>query len=220
MNLKRLKRDPNFNNEEAIIEFRKTQNNELREKFFENNYPLVQQLANKWFNKNNSFLTYDDLLSYGFEGMLKAFNSYAPEKGIKLISFITLCIEREYIKALSKQKYKGRNKYNIISLNEKTKVDKNGGREKYLEEIVGDNFSTPVDEEAVSSAAITEFEYIASKCLSERDRQVAYKFFIEGKTFEEIGQEVGISKQRAHQIHRKNIEKLKSELDDEVKISC
>lgn len=216
MNLKRLKRDPNFNNEEAISIYRQTYDFDLREKFIGNNCPLVQQLANKWFNRNNSFLTYDDLLSFGFEGLLKAFNSFEPEKGLKCVSFITLCVEREYIKALSKQKYKGRNKYNIVSLNDKTKVDKHGGREKYVEEIVGDEISIPVDEEAISSATINEFKYIANNILSERDQLVAYKFFIEGKTFEEIGNEVGITRQRAHQIHKKNIGIIKSKLIEEM----
>lgn len=51
MNLKQLKRDPKFNNENAIALYRKTYDHELREGFFKNNAPLVQQLARKWFNQ-------------------------------------------------------------------------------------------------------------------------------------------------------------------------
>lgn len=85
MNLKQLKRDPKFNNEDAIAQYRETNDYYIREEFFKNNAPLVQRLARKWFNPN-SFLSYDDLLSFGFEGLLKAFNSFDPSKGVKCIS--------------------------------------------------------------------------------------------------------------------------------------
>ncbi|WP_342423068.1 sigma-70 family RNA polymerase sigma factor [Paenibacillus sp. FSL E2-0178] len=215
MNLKQLKRDPKFNNENAIALYRKTYDHELREGFFKNNAPLVQQLARKWFNPN-SFLSYDDLISFGFEGLLKAFNSFDQSKGIKCISFITLCIEREYIKALSKQKFKGRSKYNIVSLQSEMKIDKNSGVEHYLEDIVSDTILPSLEDEVIQLVSEDEFNKILINKMNDKQRMVAYKFFVDGKTFEEIGREVGITRQRAHQIHKKNIDLIKSDFNKEM----
>lgn len=127
-----------------------------------------------------------------------------------------ICIEREYIKALSKQKFKGRSKYNIVSLQSEMKRDKNSGVEHYLEDIVGDPMNLSIEERVIRQLSIAELNEVMTKRMSERQRKIAYKFFVDGKTFEQIGQEVGITRQRAHQIHKDNIGIIKSELREEM----
>ena len=60
----------------------------------EHNLRLVVYIARKF---DNTGVEMDDLISVGTIGLIKAVNSFAPEKNIKLATYASRCIENEIL---------------------------------------------------------------------------------------------------------------------------
>ena len=64
----------------------------------EHNLRLVVYIAKKF---DNTGVGVEDLISIGTIGLIKAINSYNPEKNIKLATYASRCIENEILMYLS-----------------------------------------------------------------------------------------------------------------------
>ena len=63
---------------------------QARQKLIEHNLRLVAHIAKKYYADENDR---DDLVSIGTIGLIKAIDSFKPDKGIKLSSYASRCIE-------------------------------------------------------------------------------------------------------------------------------
>ena len=63
---------------------------QAREILIAHNLRLVAHIAKKYYADENDR---DDLVSIGTIGLIKAIDSYKPDKGIKLSSYASRCIE-------------------------------------------------------------------------------------------------------------------------------
>lgn len=61
-----------------------------RQKLIEHNLRLVAHIAKKYYADENNR---DDLVSIGTIGLIKAIDSFKPDKGIRLSSYASRCIE-------------------------------------------------------------------------------------------------------------------------------
>ena len=61
-----------------------------RQKLIEHNLRLVAHIAKKYFTDENDR---DDLVSIGTIGLIKAVDSFRPDRGIRLSSYASRCIE-------------------------------------------------------------------------------------------------------------------------------
>lgn len=104
----------------------------------EHNLRLVIFVAKKFFNTG---VEYDDLVSIGIIGLIKAVKSYKVEKNIKLATYASRCIENEILMHLRKIK----NSKTNISLEEQISVDKNGNIFT-LKELLCDSNNSPEEE--------------------------------------------------------------------------
>ena len=100
-----------------------------KSQLIEHNLRLVVYIAKKF---DNTGVGVEDLISIGTIGLIKAINSYNPEKNIKLATYASRCIENEILMFLRKSsKIRGE-----ISIDEPLNKD-GDGNELLLSDILG-----------------------------------------------------------------------------------
>lgn len=91
---------------------------EAREKLITHNMRLVAHVVKKYSGSAET----DDLISVGSIGLIKAINTFNPQKGTGLATYTARCIENEILMLLrANKKFK-----NDVSLNEPVGSDKDG----------------------------------------------------------------------------------------------
>ncbi len=185
-------------------------NCEAKDILVEHNLRLVVFLAKK-FESNG--LDMEDLVSVGTIGLIKAVNSFNPQKQIKLATYASRCIENEilmYLRKLSKRKQE-------VSLDEPLNVD-GEGNELLLADILG------TDSDAVYNHVETQVErQLLEEGLSrltKREQQIIQmRFGLDGKderTQKEVADMLGISQSYISRLEKKIIYRLKKEISKMV----
>ena len=101
-----------------------------KEKLINHNLRLVAHIVKKY---SNSSYDAEDLISVGTIGLIKAINTFSPDKKTQLSTYSARCIENEILMLLRKQK----KHKNVVSLNEALGKDKEGN-DICLSDIVND----------------------------------------------------------------------------------
>ena len=172
----------------------------------EHNLRLVVYIARKF---ESTGIGIEDLISIGTIGLIKAINSFNPEKNIKLATYASRCIENEILMYLRKFS----NLRSEISIDEPLNVDWDGN-ELLLSDILGTDpdsvyhkLETDVDRELLLTAL--------SK-LDDRERTIMeYRFGIRGEeemTQKDVADLLGISQSYISRLEKKIIERLKKEI--------
>lgn len=100
-----------------------------KNKLIVHNLRLVVYIAKKF---ENSGVPIDDLISIGTIGLIKAVNTFSPERSIKLATYASRCIENEILMYLRKTS----NMKNEVSIEEPLNTDWDGN-ELLLCDILG-----------------------------------------------------------------------------------
>ena len=160
---------------------------------------------------DNTGVGVEDLISIGTIGLIKAINSYNPEKNIKLATYASRCIENEilmYLRRNSKTKAE-------VSIDEPLNVDWDGN-ELLLSDILGteeDIIYRDLEEE-VEKSMLNK----AIGKLSERERIIVdLRYGLssmdgEEKTQKEVADLLGISQSYISRLEKKIMKRLKKEL--------
>ena len=93
---------------------------EARDRLIEHNLRLVAHITKKYFAQCDDT---DDLISIGTIGLIKAINTYDPEKNVKLATYASRCIENEILMYLRAS----RRRATELSLTEALEADEDGG---------------------------------------------------------------------------------------------
>lgn len=183
---------------------------EARETLIVHNLRLVVYIAKKF---ETPAVSTDDLISIGTIGLMKAVNTFHPEKNIKLATYASRCIENEILMHLRKvAQYRAE-----ISIDEPLNVDWDGN-ELLLSDLLG------TDEDIVSRDIENESERqllrAAVMRLSPRERQIMEMRFglIDGqeKTQKEVAEAIGISQSYISRLEKKIIKRLRAELEEVI----
>ena len=181
---------------------------EQEQELIEHNLRLVIYIARKYESTNNLTNT-EDLISIGTIGLIKAINTYNPEKNIKLATYASRCIENEILMHL---RHQNRRKQEI-SLDEPLNID-HDGNELLISDIVGTEGDIIYDtiEKDINKNLL---EY-AMTTLSERERiiiQMRYGLSngLE-QTQKQVAQTLGISQSYISRLEKKIIRRLRKEL--------
>lgn len=185
---------------------------EARSLLIEHNLRLVVYIAKKF---DNTAVGVEDLISIGTIGLIKAINTFNPEKNIKLATYASRCIENEilmYLRRSSKTKAE-------VSIDEPLNVDWDGN-ELLLSDILG------TDEDVIYRDMETEAEYQvlqgAIKKLSRREQTIVQlRFGIntrdgEEKTQKEVADLLGISQSYISRLEKRIIRRLRREMEVRV----
>lgn len=193
---------------QAIHELITEGNEEARKKLIEHNLRLVVYIAKKF---DNTGVGVEDLISIGTIGLIKAINTFNPEKNIKLATYASRCIENEILMYLRRN-----NKTKLeVSIDEPLNVDWDGN-ELLLSDILG------TDEDTIYKDLEQEAERkILNKAigrLSGRERKIIMMRFGLGtrdgeeKTQKEVADILGISQSYISRLEKKIMVRLKREM--------
>jgi RNA polymerase sporulation-specific sigma factor len=176
-----------------------------RDTLTEHNLRLVAHIIKKY---DSSGEEQDDLISIGTIGLIKAINTFNPEKGARLATYAARCIENEVLMHLRTLK-KVRSE---VSLQDPIGVDKDGN-EITLIDILGTN--AEIVEDKVESRLEQRRLWDKLRQLSRREEKVlALRFgLVDGtrQTQQEIARNLGISRSYVSRIEKRALNKLGKE---------
>ena len=178
-----------------------------REPLITHNLRLVVYIAKKF---ESSSASVEDLISIGTIGLIKAVNTFRPEKNIKLATYASRCIENEILMFLRKSSQLR----NEVSIDEPLNVDWDGN-ELLLSDVLGsdvDVINADIEQEIEYNLVLTAVEH-----LSQREKQIMeLRFGLNGKgshTQKEVADLLGISQSYISRLEKKIIKKLKTDLE-------
>jgi RNA polymerase sporulation-specific sigma factor len=178
-----------------------------REPLITHNLRLVVYIAKK-FDSNGASV--EDLISIGTIGLIKAVNTFCPERNIKLATYASRCIENEILMFLRKSSQLK----NEISIDEPLNVDWDGN-ELLLSDILGsdnDIVNRDIEKEVECSLVLQ-----AVSRLAPRERQIMeLRFGLCGQkehTQKQVADVLGISQSYISRLEKRIIERLKKDLE-------
>jgi RNA polymerase sporulation-specific sigma factor len=180
---------------------------EVKDILVTHNLRLVVYIAKK-FDTHSSNI--EDLISIGTIGLIKAVNTFRPDKNIKLATYASRCIENEILMYL--RKFSGLK--NEISIDEPLNVDWDGN-ELLLSDVLGS------DPNEISSLIESEAEKeMLNKLvfdLCEREQVIMkLRFGLGGEeemTQKDVADKLGISQSYISRLEKRIIGKLKNEIE-------
>ena len=177
-------------------------NSEAREVLINHNLRLVAHIVKKYQNQNDDK---EDLISIGTIGLIKAIDSYSPDKGTKLATYAARCIDNEILMLFRSSK-KSRND---VSLYDPIGFDKEGN-EICLIDVVKDN-GMSINDVVIQQMDLEKIEKNLDQ-LTERERDIIVRRFGLGHHQEETQQEIansyGISRSYVSRIEKRALLKL------------
>ena len=178
-----------------------------RDELIVHNLRLVVYIAKKF---ESTGIGVEDLVSIGTIGLIKAVNTFCPNKKIKLATYASRCIENEILMFLRKSsQYK-----NDISIDEPLNIDYDGN-ELLLSDILGTDDDVVC--KGVEKEAERELIRSAVSGLCDREREIMELRFglIDGKekTQKEVADIIGISQSYISRLEKKIIKKLRLRLE-------
>lgn len=167
------------------------------------NLRLVAHIVKKYQGAENQ----DDLISAGSIGLIKAINSYSPDKGTQLATYTARCIENEILMLLRANK-KHRN---VVSLSDTFGTDKDGNELTFMDLIsVGDDNVFHQVDRNIQSKGLAD---IIRKNLDDKEFEViCFRYGINGCPVlpqREVAKKLKISRSYVSRIEKKAIEKLR-----------
>ena len=181
---------------------------QARDTLIRHNLRLVAHICKKYYAGNSA---QDDMISIGTIGLIKAINTFNPEKNIKLATYASRCIENEILMYLRRN-----NKTKLeVSIDEPLNVDWDGN-ELLLSDILG------TEEDTIYRDMETEAEHkLLGKAigrLSNRERVIVQMRFGLGtpdgeeKTQKEVADLLGISQSYISRLEKKIMQRLRREM--------
>ena len=193
--------------EKQAFELFATDEKKARELLIVHNLRLVVYISKKF---ENAGVGLEDLISIGSIGLIKAVNTFRPDRNIKLATYASRCIENEILMFLRKASQRRTE----ISIDEPLNTD-HDGNELLLSDILG------TDEDAVHKGIESEVERTLLlreiDKLGERERTIMeMRFGLGGRremTQKEVAQTVGISQSYISRREKKTLKAIRANLE-------
>ena len=196
--------------EEESLQLRQLGDPETREEarsvLIEHNLRLVVYIARRF---ENSGVGLEDLTSIGTIGLIKAVETYQPEKNIKLATYASRCVENEILMYLRKNSARKAE----VSLDEPLNTDWDGN-ELLLSDVLGteeDVVEKPFQDDVDRNLLLD-----AVQRLNDREQSiVTMRFGLDGKrerTQKEVADALGISQSYISRLEKRIIKRLKKDI--------
>lgn len=173
----------------------------------EYNLRLVAHIVKKYQTGNRST---EDLISIGTIGLIKAINTYDTDKGSKLVTYASRCIENELLMRLRQERKEARE----ISLYEPIGTDREGNEISLMDVIRIDEENVLLN--VITSESLRNINELFTEVLDEREQQViSLRYGLYNKqelTQKEISNLLHISRSYVSRIEKKALLKLRSAL--------
>lgn len=176
-----------------------------RNKLIEHNLRLVSYIAQKF---NNTILNLDELINIGTIGLINGIDSYNKERGVKLSTYISKCIENQILVALRKEK-SGIPASKKISLNAPATIEDNT---YYLENFIADDYN--LDEVCINNNYNEIINYVLY-LLSDKESKLLIYYFFQEKNQEQISKKMNVSQSYISRKLKQIYKKIKPYFDAE-----
>ncbi len=177
-----------------------------KEILVKHNLRLVAHIAKKYTNYGDN----DELISIGSIGLIKAIESFKPDKGTQLATYASRCIENEILMTMRATKKHRSN----VSLNEPIGIDKDGN-ELVIMDMLTDDHS--VIEDVENKILMEKLLHITKSVLDKREYEIIrLRYGLGGcgaLTQREVADEFDISRSYVSRIEKKALEKIKANID-------
>lgn len=180
---------------------------EARQELIIRNLRLVVYIAKKF---ENTGIGIEDLVSIGTIGLIKAVNTFCPDKNIKLATYASRCIENEILMCIRKTS----SSKNDVSIDEPLNVDWDGN-ELLLSDILGtdsDNINKNLEQDVEKNLLLEAIDK-----LDDREKTIMQMRFglsdgVE-RTQKEVADIIGISQSYISRLEKKIIKQLRRDLE-------
>jgi len=193
--------------EEILLEKLPKGDETARSMLIERNLRLVVYIARKF---ENTGINIEDLISIGTIGLIKAVNTFNPEKKIKLATYASRCIENEILMHLRRNN-KVRSE---VSFDEPLNIDWDGN-ELLLSDVLGteDDIITRDLEADIDRKLLMK----ALHSLSDREKMIMeLRFGLVGdeeKTQKDVADMLGISQSYISRLEKRIFKRLRKEFE-------
>ena len=180
---------------------------DARNKLVEHNLRLVAHIIKKYYGVQTE---QDDLVSIGSIGLIKAIDTFKPDKNIRLSSYASRCIENEILMHFRSAKKTAQD----VSLNETIDTDKDGNPLTLMDIMaVDDNILDELDRK-LNGRKLGQF---IREELTDRERQIIImRYGLGGRepmTQKKVAKIMNISRSYVSRIETKALKKLKKRYD-------
>ncbi len=180
---------------------------EARRLLIEHNLRLVAHIIKKYYGRQND---QDDLVSVGTIGLIKAIDTFRPDRNIKLSSYASRCIENEILMYFRAAKKRAQD----VSLNETIDTDKDGNPLTLMDIMAVDDHI--LDDLDIKLNTQKLGKYI-KEALTEREQLIIIlRYGLNGKkpqTQKEIAKRLGISRSYVSRIETKALKQLRKKYE-------
>ena len=178
-----------------------------RDRLVLHNLRLVAHVTKKYDTHAES---QEDLLSIGTIGLLKAVDSYSPEKKVRFSTYAARCIENELL-----MKFRSNRKFDRdVSIQELTEEDTEGSRPAGSDPIADDaDLQADAEQRLMTEALYRQMKEV----LTPRERLVLSRRYGLGGSEEQpqwkVAEKLGVSRSYVSRIEKAAIAKLKRRMD-------
>ena len=180
---------------------------DARNRLIEHNLRLVAHIVKKYYTAEGDA---EDLISIGTIGLIKGVSTYRPDKGVRLATYASRCIENEvlmYFRSLRKNAVD-------VSLSDSIDADSDGNSLSLLDVLADE---TDLSEKLATEELCAKLRDIMAACLEPREDEILrLRYGLNGeapKTQRETARHLGISRSYVSRLEKKALEKLKNHLE-------
>lgn len=195
---------PLSSKEEAkLLNLKEQGNTKAKNKLIEHNLRLVAHVVKKYYTAN---CEQDDLISIGTIGLIKAVNTFKPDKNIRLATYAARCIENEILMHFRNMKKTSQDVY----ISDPIDTDKNGNTLTLID-IIADESN--IEDEIDTKLKVEKLRQVFEQTLDKREIQIInMRYGLNGETEltqREISKKLGISRSYVSRIETAALNKLR-----------
>ena len=183
---------------------------EKRGYLIEHNLRLVVYIAKRF---ENTGLNIEELISIGTAGLIKAIETFQPDKNIKLATYASRCIENEILMYIRKSSHTKKE----VSFDEPINSDTDGN-ELLLSDILGSD--ADIVSRGIEEREERHMVRLAVSRLEPRERYIIeMRYGLTGEpemTQKEIADRMGISQSYISRLEKRIMRDLRAELSEKI----
>ncbi len=185
---------------------------EARNRLVEHNLRLVAHIVKKYYAQTEDV---DDLISIGTIGLIKGINTYRADKGVKLSSYASRCIENEILMT-----FRGNRKNAAeLSLSDALDQEEEDGGGLSLMDVVSQE--EDLEERIGREELFAQLHRAVKTVLDEREMYIVrLRYGLNGEkplTQRQVAERCGISRSYVSRIEKRALEKLRQTLGEDAR---
>lgn len=189
--------------EQELLRLKEQGDTNAKNKLIEHNLRLVAHIVKKYYTVN---CEQDDLISIGTIGLIKAVNTFKPDKKIRLATYAARCIENEILMHFRNIKKTSHDVY----ISDPIDTDKNGNVLTLID-IIADESN--IEDEIDTKLKIQRLREVFDSTLEGREKQIInMRYGLNGETQltqREIAKKLNISRSYVSRIETAALNKLR-----------